>query len=84
MVLIQDPITARRSVQGYQNQDPTFTATRECKFLMALIDAVDAGDLEAFTGAVFEFDQVIKLDNWKTNMLLKIKRSIQDNEPGLT
>ena len=51
---------------------------------MALIDAVDAGDLEAFTGAVFEFDQVIKLDNWKTNMLLKIKRSIQDNEPGLT
>jgi alpha-soluble NSF attachment protein len=37
---------------------------------------VEAGDVEAFTGAVFEFDQIMKLDNWKTNILLTIKRSI--------
>lgn len=35
-----------------------------------------------YTGAVFEFDQVTKLDNWKTNILLKIKRGIQE-EPTL-
>jgi alpha-soluble NSF attachment protein len=45
-----------------------------------LIDAVEAGDQEAFTGAVVEFDQVTKLDNWKTGMLLKIKRALQDTE----
>lgn len=48
-----------------------------------LIDAVDAGEVDTFTGAVYEFDQVVKLDNWKTDILLKIKRGIQD-EPGLT
>ncbi len=50
---------------------------------MALIEAMEAGDIEAYTGAVVEYDQVTKLDNWKTSMLLKIKRGIQE-EPGLT
>jgi alpha-soluble NSF attachment protein len=67
----------------YSNQDAAFTSTREAKFINALIEAVEAGDQESFTGAVVEFDQVTKLDNWKTGMLLKIKRSIQE-EPGLT
>lgn len=67
----------------YSNQDATFTSTREAKFVSALIEAVEAGDQESFTGAVVEFDQVTKLDNWKTGMLLKIKRGIQE-EPGLT
>ena len=67
----------------YSSLDPTFTSTRESKFLNALIEAVEAGDLVAFTNSAFEFDQVTKLDNWKTNIMLKIKRGIQD-EPGLT
>jgi alpha-soluble NSF attachment protein len=37
---------------------------------------VENGDPETFTGAVVEFDQVMRLDNWKTGMLLKVKRSI--------
>lgn len=49
----------------------------------AITEAVEGGDQEAFTAAVVEFDQVTKLDNWKTGMLLKIKRAIQE-EPGLT
>jgi alpha-soluble NSF attachment protein len=44
----------------------------------ALIEAVEAADEESFTGAVVEYDQVTKLDNWKTGMLLKIKRSIKE------
>ena len=49
----------------------------------SLIEAVEAGDQEMYTGAVVEFDKVTKLDNWKTSILLKIKRGIED-EPGLT
>lgn len=33
-------------------------------------------DQEAFTAAVVEYDQVMKLDNWKTAILLKIKRKV--------
>lgn len=29
-----------------------------------------------FTGCVVEFDQLTKLDNWKTKILLEIKNSI--------
>jgi len=78
-----DAVTARRNATKYSTQDATFSSTRESKFVLALIEAVEAGDTEAFTGAVVEFDQVTKLDNWKTNILLKIKRSIQD-EMALT
>jgi len=69
-------------MQKYSTQDPAFPSTREAKFITALAEAVEAGDQEAFTGAVVEFDQVTKLDNWKTSILLKIKRSIHE-EGGL-
>ncbi|KAL0951252.1 hypothetical protein HGRIS_007970 [Hohenbuehelia grisea] len=78
-----DPVTAKRNMGKYANQDTTFSSTREAKFINVLIEAVESGDQEVFTGAVVEFDQVTKLDNWKTAMLLKIKRSIHE-EPGLT
>jgi alpha-soluble NSF attachment protein len=66
----------------YSSQDVAFNSTREAKFLNVLIEAIEAGDQKAFTAAVFEFDQVTRFDNWKTNILLKIKRGIND-EPGL-
>lgn len=80
---MNDTVTAKRNMGKYSSLDTTFTSTREAKFINILTDAIEAGDIETFTGAVFEFDQVTKLDNWKTNILLKIKRGIQD-EPGLT
>jgi alpha-soluble NSF attachment protein len=67
----------------YSSQDTTFSSTREAKFVNLLIETFEQGDQEMFTGAVVEFDQVTKLDNWKTGMLLKIKRGIQE-EPSIT
>jgi alpha-soluble NSF attachment protein len=61
----------------YATQDNTFSSTRESKFMFALIEAVEAGDQESFTGAVVEYDRVTKLDNWKTSILLKVKRGIE-------
>jgi alpha-soluble NSF attachment protein len=66
----------------YSSQDTTFSSTREAKFASVLIESAESGDEEAFTGAVVEFDQVVKLDNWKTSILLKIKRGIQE-EPDI-
>lgn len=76
-------MTARRNLMKYKTKDMTFASTRECKFVDVLLDACEVGDLEMFTSAVVEYDQVAKLDNWKTAILLKIKRSINE-EPDLT
>lgn len=59
----------------------TFPSTREAKFVGGLIEAIEAGDNEAYTAAVVEYDQVTKLDNWKTSILLKIKKTIEDDDP---
>lgn len=80
---LKDTVTAKRNMDKYENQDTTFSSTREAKFLKVLLEAVEAGDQDSFTGAVVEFDQITKLDNWKTGMLLKIKRSIEE-EPTFT
>jgi alpha-soluble NSF attachment protein len=61
----------------YGNQDVTFSSTREVKFVNALFEATEAGDIEAYTRAVGEFDQITRLDNWKTAILLKIKRGLE-------
>jgi alpha-soluble NSF attachment protein len=79
----QDYVSARRNLQRYGQMDNTFPSTREAKFVTALLDALDEGNEEAFTSVVFEYDHVTKLDNWKTAILLKIKRGIQQ-APGLT
>jgi len=81
---MRDPVTAKRNLQRYGTQDVTFPSTREARFLNVLTDAVEAGDEEAYTAAVVEFDQVTKLDNWKTAILLKIKRAVQSEEDNLT
>jgi alpha-soluble NSF attachment protein len=67
----------------YGQMDNTFPSTREAKFVTALLEALEQGEEETFTSVVFEYDQVTKLDNWKTAILLKIKRGIQQ-APGLT
>ncbi|EPQ60683.1 vesicular-fusion protein SEC17 [Gloeophyllum trabeum ATCC 11539] len=79
-----DSVAAKRNVTRYSQLDTTFTSTREARFLNALIDAFEAGDEQAFTAAVVDFDQVTRLDNWKTGILLKIKRQLQEEGSGLT
>jgi len=78
---MRDPVTARRNLNKYATQDVTFSTTREAKFIGTLIETVEGGDVDAFTAAVAEFDQVTRLDNWKTRILLEIKKTIDEEEP---
>ncbi|KAJ6604608.1 vesicular-fusion protein SEC17 [Mycena vulgaris] len=78
LAMQNDTVSAKRNLTKYSEKDPSYATTREGKFVKALIEAVENGDQEAFTGIVYEFDQVVKLDNWKTGMLLKIKRGLED------
>lgn len=74
----QDIVKARRQASTYASKDVTFTSTREYKFLMAVIDAREGEDEQALTDAAVDFDSVVKLDNWKTKLLLDIKNKIQE------
>lgn len=78
-----DLVDAGRAIATFAEMDPSFMQTREHKFLSGAIDAIEQGDQEQYTGLVVDYDKMTKLDNWKTTIMLKIKRSI-DEEPGLT
>ncbi|EIW86763.1 vesicular-fusion protein SEC17 [Coniophora puteana RWD-64-598 SS2] len=80
---MRDTVTAKRNIAKYSSQDVTFTSTRECKFINVLIEAMESENQEAFTAAVVEYDQVTRLDNWKTAILLKVKRGIQETDGGI-
>ncbi|KAJ2998355.1 hypothetical protein HDV02_004570 [Globomyces sp. JEL0801] len=50
----------------------------------ALVESVEEGDLDAYSGALQEFDKMTKLDEWKTSLLLRVKKSIQAQEEDYT
>lgn len=71
-----DKIAAKRALESYTEMDVTFPSTREFQLLQDIIEAVDQGDDEMFSDKVFQYDQLSKLDKWKTTMLLRIKETI--------
>lgn len=79
-----DLVLAQRSLDEFAQKDVTFPSTRESKFAKELVDACDEADIERYTAAVFQYDQVTKLDNWKTNILLRVKKALEEDEGNLT
>lgn len=73
---------SKRALQRYQEMDASFSSQRECKFLQELVEAADRGDPEAFTDAIVEYDSISKLDQWKTSMLLVVKKAISGEGLG--
>ena len=74
----QDLVAANRALENYRDIDTTFASTREHQLLVDLVQTIEAGDQEAFADKLFQFDQLSKLDKWKTTLLLRIKNSIEE------
>mmetsp|Transcript_5276 Transcript_5276/g.11978 ORF Transcript_5276/g.11978 Transcript_5276/m.11978 type:complete len:317 (-) Transcript_5276:284-1234(-) len=74
-----DSIGAAQALGRFDNLDYTFADSREGKFAKQLVECVDQYDPEGFATSCFEFDRISKLDPWKTSMLVKVKRSIEDS-----
>jgi alpha-soluble NSF attachment protein len=79
-----DAVGASRATESYIVMDGTFKTSREGQLLDAVVTSVEEGDVDAFTNAVYDYDSLSKLDDWKTGILLKIKNSIKDDEDDLT
>jgi len=80
-----DLVAAKSALEKYIDMDASFSNHLECKFLKEITDAVEKYDVDSFTSAVREYDNIVKLDSWKTSLLLKIKKSMvrqddNDNE----
>ena len=57
---------------------PEIMQPREHQLLVDLCEAVEAGDQEVFAEKLFLFDQMSKLDKWKTTICLRIKNAIEE------
>ncbi|KAG7561090.1 Tetratricopeptide-like helical domain superfamily [Arabidopsis thaliana x Arabidopsis arenosa] len=56
-----DVVSITNALEIYQDLDPTFSGTRECKFLADLASAIDEEDIAKFTDVSKEFDSVTPL-----------------------
>lgn len=74
----KDMVATQRALEKYRELDPSFPSQREHQLLVDLSQAVEAGDQEMFTEKLFAYDQMSKLDKWKTAILLRIKNGIED------
>ncbi|XP_019437582.1 PREDICTED: alpha-soluble NSF attachment protein 2-like [Lupinus angustifolius] len=75
-----DVIAITNALERYQELDPTFSGTREYKFLADIAAALDEEDIGNFTDVVKEFDSMTPLDSWKTTLLLRVKEKLKAKE----
>ncbi|KAI0900928.1 TPR-like protein [Annulohypoxylon nitens] len=73
-----DMVATNRALEKYRDLDPTFPSTREHQLLTDLAAAIEAGDQDQFTDKLFQFDQMSKLDKWKTTILVRVKNNIEE------
>lgn len=76
-----DLVGAGRAIEAYPELDPSFAGTREHELLTELLEAVKEGDPERFADKLWQFDQMSKLNSWKTTMLLRYARSLSVPHP---
>lgn len=77
--LCVDILNAEHALNRYEELCPSFADSRECKLIKNLIDKLKEEDVDGFTDAVREFDSISHLDQWYTNMLLRVKKSLQES-----
>lgn len=78
MITLQDLVATNRALESYREVDPTFSSQREHQLLVDLVQTIEQGDQEAFADKLFQYDQLSKLDKWKTTLLLRVKNNIEE------
>ncbi|KAL1984948.1 hypothetical protein VTN96DRAFT_8504 [Rasamsonia emersonii] len=75
---VNDLVATNRALESYRDIDPTFASTREHQLLVDLVQAIEQGDQELFSDKLLQYDQLSKLDKWKTTLLLRVKNNIEE------
>ncbi|KAL0486584.1 alpha-soluble NSF attachment protein [Acrasis kona] len=66
----------KEKFESYKEEDVMFEDSYECKLVDKLIIAIEGKNVKAFQMAIKEYDNIKRLDNWKTQILLKIKDKV--------
>jgi alpha-soluble NSF attachment protein len=77
-----DIVAAEAALGRFKEMDYTFPGCRECKLLDDICAAFKDSNVDAFTDAIYNFDQISKLDPWRTTILLKIKTEMSNQAGG--
>ncbi|RNF12812.1 putative soluble N-ethylmaleimide sensitive factor (NSF) attachment protein [Trypanosoma conorhini] len=68
---------ASEALDTYMVRDKYLKNTREAEFLQMCAEAVEGADMEKFETAVSLLDELRMLDEWKTHVLLAIKKNME-------
>ncbi|KAL3146836.1 hypothetical protein ABBQ38_014810 [Trebouxia sp. C0009 RCD-2024] len=74
LAAVDDEPTLRAMLKRYDDMDENFRDSREATFLMSLVEAKVADDCQKFLDAVAEYDSLTRLDGWKTQLLVGVKK----------
>ncbi|ENN74326.1 alpha-soluble NSF attachment protein isoform X2 [Dendroctonus ponderosae] len=77
--LCVDVLNAQHALERYLQQYPAFQDCREYKLVKTLIEHIEEQNLDGFTDTVKDYDEISRLDQWFTTILLKIKKQLNDN-----
>ncbi|KAJ8328116.1 vesicular-fusion protein S17, variant 2 [Batrachochytrium dendrobatidis] len=83
-ICIGDSVRTHSTFDRYKGLDASFAETRECKLLEDLLKALDDGDVEEFQAHIAGFDRLSKLDEWKISLLLRVKKTLEQDEVDFT
>jgi len=72
------------ALDKYKSNYPAFDDTRECKMVTECLHAMQEDEVEKFQDAIIDYDRIIKIDDWKTALLLKVKKAMeQEADPKI-
>ena len=75
-----DVVAAERSLQEIVSANPGWERSREFALLDAVMKSFQERDPNTFATALAEYDQIKRLDNWMTEVLLEIRKLIEGEE----
>lgn len=79
-----DVINAQQALERYPQILPSFQDSREFKLCHQLVKAMDEGKVDEFTQAITEYDQITRLNDYTTSLLLRAKKQIDGEDDDLT
>jgi len=69
-----DLVGAKRAIQTYQIEDPSFDGSREEKFLSTILKLVqEGGSAKEFNATVADFSRITPLDKVRTTLVCRVK-----------
>lgn len=77
--LCVDHLNAQHALDRYLHQYPAFQDSREYKLVKNLIEHIEEQNLDGFTDAVKDYDNISRLDQWYTTILLRVKKQLNEN-----